>query len=246
MNTPREIGDEMLYAFIDGELDASAHAQVAAAIDADPALAQRVAQQRAMRQLLRTQFDAVLEEPIPARFLAAVAPPESAVVDLAQARAQRVKPVVRPAWQSWAAQAAALALGVLLGAVLFTRGGTQAYVQQGNELVASGALQRALSERLSEDAQADGVTIGLSVRTHDAGICRSFQLVAGQAGLACRSGSNWRIDMLTRASSSNDEYRQAGSAMPESLRLFIEARASGEPLSTEEEAIARKAGWHAD
>jgi hypothetical protein len=134
----------------------------------------------------------------------------------------------------------------LLGALFFTRGGTQNYVEQQGQLVASGALQRALSERLGGDTPADGVAIGLSVRTQDGAICRSFQLDAGQAGLACRSGSNWHIDMLTTASSSHDEYRQAGSAMPESLRLTIESRANGEPLSADEEAIARKAGWQAD
>lgn len=246
MSGPQEVSDELLYAYIDGELDAAAGARVAAAIEADPVLAQRVAQQRALRQLLSAQFDAVLEEPLPPRLLAAAAPPAAAVLDLAQARAQRDARTTRPAWQMWGAQAAALALGVLLGAVLFTRNGTQPFVQQGGELLASGALQSALSERLGEDAPADGVAIGLSIRTQDGQICRSFQLDAGQAGLACRNGDHWRVDMLTRASRSHDEYRQAGSGMPENLRLTIEARATGEPLTAEEEAIARKAGWHAD
>lgn len=238
-----EVTDEMLYAFLDGELDSAARTRVAAAIAADPALAQRVTQQRALRQLLQAQFDPVLQEPVPARLEALLVAPAAAAVDLTRARARRTARTARPAWQTWGAQAAALALGVLLGALLFTRGGTPLYVEQGGQLLARGALQTALSERLGVDAPADGVAIGLSLRTGEGEICRSFQLAAGQAGLACRSDNNWRIDMLTRATGSNDEYRQAGSALPDNLRLTIEARASSEPLTAEEEAIARQAGW---
>jgi hypothetical protein len=52
--------------------------------------------------------------------------------------------------------------------------------------------------------------------------------------------------MLTRAAQAGNEYRQAASAMPESLRLTIEARVSGEPLSADQEAIARAADWRAE
>ncbi|MET0279820.1 MAG: hypothetical protein ABW278_01675 [Steroidobacteraceae bacterium] len=248
MNTaPDVVTDELLYAFLDGELDPAARSRVMAAIDADPALAQRVTQRRALRQMLRAQFDPVLEEPIPSRLLTLAAQPDAAAVDLAQARAQREPPVPRrPAWQSFGAQAAALALGVLLGALLFTRGGAQLYIEHEGQLAARGALRSALSGRLGEDAPADGVSIGLSVRTTEGEICRSFQLDAGQAGLACRRNGEWRIDMLTRAARAGGEYRQAASALPDSLRLAIEARASGEPLSAEEEAIARAADWRAE
>lgn len=241
------VTDEQIYAFIDGEIDADLRTRVAAAIDADPALAQRVAQQRQLQQLLRAQFDPVLEEPVPDHLHAAMAPPDGAALDLATARARRSAPVTsRPAWQSWGAQAAALALGLLLGAMFFSRSGSLPYVEQGGELLARGALQEALSRKLSGDEPAGGIAIGLSIRTNEDGFCRSFTLDAGQAGLACRHDDEWRIDLLTRAASSDNAYRQAGSAMPESLRLAIEARAIGDPLSIEDEAIARGAGWRAN
>jgi hypothetical protein len=244
---PREhsLSDEQLYAFIDGELDETQRAQVAAAIDADPALAQRVAQQRAMRQLLGTHFDPVMAEPVPERLRAAIAP--APVADLAKARAERqVRSTSGPVWQPWVAQAAALALGILLGAMFFTHGGASSYVERDGELLARGALESALSDQLAGEAAVDGAAISLTIRTRDGDICRSFTLDAGQAGLACREQNEWRIDMLTRAARTADGYRQAGSTMPDTLRLAIEASADGEPLSAEDEAIARKAGWHAE
>jgi anti-sigma factor RsiW len=156
---------------------------VAAAIAGEPVLAQRVAQQRALRQLLQARFDPVLEEPVPERLHALLATPAVTALDLAQARAQReARRPRRPAWQYWGAQAAAVALGVLLGAVIFTRGGAPTYIEQSGQLLARGALQRALSGRLGEDPPAEGVVIGLTVRTTDGEICRSFRLDSGHAG----------------------------------------------------------------
>ena len=74
----------MLLAYVDGELDAAARADVDAAIAVDPQLAQRVQQQQALRQMLSATYDPVLDEPMPARLLAAArAPlPSRKVVDL--------------------------------------------------------------------------------------------------------------------------------------------------------------------
>ncbi len=236
------VSDELLYAFIDGELDPTSAARVAAAVAADPSLAQRLAQQRALREQLAMRFAPVLDEPIPERLRAAIATPDAAVLDLSQARASRAEPPAhRPAWQRWGAQAATLLLGILLGALWFGRD-TQPYFQHDGQLLARGELRRALSDRLSQQAPADGIGIGLSIPTSE-GICRSFTLATGAAGLACRSQAEWRIDMLASTARDGGDYRLAGSAFPESLRLAIEARAQGEPLSAEQEAIARSSGW---
>src|SRR5205814_674631 len=86
-----KISDELLFAYIDNELDAAARAEVEAVIAADPALAKRVDEQRALRTLLSGTFDPILSEPVPERLLAATqAPaPKARVVALAAAREQR-------------------------------------------------------------------------------------------------------------------------------------------------------------
>ncbi len=245
MNDPATtITDEMLYAWLDGELDATQAARVSAAVDADATLAQRVARQRALGAQLQSRFAPVVEEPIPDRLLATIAAPAAGVVDLNQVRARRdTRAARRPAWQEWGAIAATLVLGVLVGSVFFNRGDEQSYGVSDGRMLASGELRRALSEEISGTTGAGKVAIGLSAHTNAGEICRSFALESGPAGLACRRGSNWVIDVLAGTNASGADYRQAATSMPESLRLALESRMTGEPLTPEEEATARAKDW---
>jgi hypothetical protein len=238
------ITDEMLYAWLDGELDAAQAASVSAAVETDVTLAQRVARQRALRAQLQSRFAPVIEEPIPERLLATIAAPPAGVVDLNQVRATRSSPAARrPAWQEWGAIAATLVLGVLAGSVFFQRGNEQPYTLDDGQMLARGELQRALSEQISGTSAQGKVAIGLSAHTNAGEICRSFALESGPAGLACRRGSNWVIDVLAGTNAAHGDYRQATTAMPENLRLALESRMTGEPLTPEEEATARAKDW---
>lgn len=230
--SPPPLTEELVDAFVDGQLDPAQAAQVAAALEAHPALALRAARQRELRALLQRQFAPVLEEPVPLRLQAAAT----------GARPRAARRGAAPAWRAWGALAASLMLGVLLGLAL--RGGvTQPpYAMHEGTLVARGALGRALTGQLSQQDSAD-VVIGLSLRTPDGRICRSFSLPGGEAGLACREGERWRIDVLTTQAPATEEYRQASSRMPEMLRLAIESRAAGPVLSDAEETALRDRGW---
>jgi len=245
MNDPTTaITDEMLYAWLDGELDATQAAGISAAVDADAGLAQRVARQRALRAQLQSRFAPVIDEPIPDRLLATIAAAPATVVDLDQVRARRSLPAARrPAWQEWGAIAATLVLGVLVGTTFFNRGNEQSYTVSDGQMLARGQLQRALSGEISGATGAGKVAIGLSARMNTGEICRSFALESGPAGLACRRGSNWIIDVLAGTNASGNDYRQAATSMPESLRLALESRMAGEPLTPEEEATARAKDW---
>ncbi len=66
--------DEQLSAWLDGELDAAQSAQVQAWLQASPEHAARVRQWAADRDALRAHFSPVLQEAVPARLRAAVAP----------------------------------------------------------------------------------------------------------------------------------------------------------------------------
>jgi len=103
--------DDLLVAFLDGELEESVRAEVEAWLDADATLRARAAELSESAHLLRAAFDPVLHEPIPERLLdAARGKTAPSVVDLAAER--RKRSAVRP-WMQWAA--AAGVAGLLIG-----------------------------------------------------------------------------------------------------------------------------------
>jgi anti-sigma factor RsiW len=63
--------DELLIAYLDGELDTETSKEVAAAIAGDPALAREAQMLAETSAALRVAFDDVLHEPVPERLLAA-------------------------------------------------------------------------------------------------------------------------------------------------------------------------------
>ena len=230
MNEHATISDEMLYAFVDGELDATAAARIESALARDSALAARVAAQRALRGQLQSHFAPVLGETVPLRLQAAAA------------RAPLKARSPPPAWLQWGALAAALLLGLLLGIPFFGGNPTADFTASEGRLLAHGELKGALDGQLS--GESGTVNIGMTLRTRDGRICRSFALSAGQAGVACRRGEAWSIDLLTNSTpASEGGYRQAGSALPEPLRQYIESLTAGEPLSPAEEATLLRADW---
>lgn len=231
MTTPN---DEQLMAYADGEGDAAERAAIERAIAADPALAVRVAEYRALRERLRAAFDPVLAEPLPQRLVDAargVAP----VVDLAAERARR-------RWQAghWGALAASLCLGLLLGRLWLPAVRDTSLALQGSVAVAAGPLARALDTAPSDPQAAPR----LSFVDRDGHYCRGFALQA-QAGLACRAAEGWRIEALaaTPESAASGSYRQAGSALPPAVLTAIDARIAGAALDASAERAAIAAGW---
>src|ERR1700738_985389 len=142
--------DETVTAYADGELDVATRAALEAAMATDPQLAQRVARHRALRGRLRAALDPGLDEPLPERLLARVhgAP--------AQRRADNVIPLQHKAaprwsWPQWGAIAASLVGGALLGPLLLRTPGGAALVSREGQVLASGALARALTEQLASN-----------------------------------------------------------------------------------------------
>ena len=111
------ITPEDIAAFADGELSGEREAQVAAAIEADPELAQQVERHKSLKAMLAGHYAPVLDQPVPDRLAAMLSRPQPAeVVDFAAAREQRESKRRLPHW-GWVAGpalAASLALAVLL------------------------------------------------------------------------------------------------------------------------------------
>ncbi len=229
------IDDEKLMAYADGELDPTESAQIEGAIAADPALRDRVEAHRRMRTRLSASFEGVLEEPVPERLLAAArGEKRGEVVDLAARRTARW-----PAARRWGAMAASLAAGLLIG-VGVMNAQTPLIAVTGDGMSARGALARALDTQLASD-QESAVRIGLSFRAQDGDYCRTFELAEREtAGLACRAGNGWTVEMTT-AHEGGGEVRQA--AAPAEILNAVDAMIDGEPLDADSEARARDAGW---
>jgi len=242
------MNEETLIAYLDGELDAAARAEAERAIAADPALAERVRQQQALRARLEAAYAPVLDEPVPARLLAAARgePAPGKVFDFAAAREAR-QPRRGWQWPEWGAIAASLAAGVIGGQLLLGADDPLRSTRDGS-LVAHGALARALSAQLASAPPAGGeVQIGVSFVNRSGRYCRSFVLArdAALAGLACRDGNDWALQLLAPAAKpeAGGGYRMAASALPPALLKAIDDQIQGPPLDAAGEQAAQRRGW---
>ncbi|GAA0888614.1 zf-HC2 domain-containing protein [Rhodanobacter soli] len=248
------IDDDTLQAYVDGELDAPDAARIEAALAHDDVLARRVERARAVRARLRAAFDPVLDEPVPARLSALLQPPS------AQAATPATRPVMpagghgatrrRTAHRRWFVPGAALAASVALLAVAlwwWQPGGDLVRVQ-GGQSFAAGALTHALDEALASEPDAHApIAIGLSFRSSDGRICRTFVLHTppARAGLACHESAGWALPVLAAATApeGSGELRQAASALPPEVQAAVDARLRGNVFDARQERAARDAGW---
>ena len=249
------IDDDILQAYVDGELDAASAARIDTALAHDAALARRVQQARDVRAQLRAAFDPVLDEPVPTRLSALLQPPS------AQSATPATSPVMpagghgatrgRTTHRRWFVPSAALAASVTLLAVAFWwwQPGGDLVRMQGGQSFAAGALTHALDEALASEPKANApVAIGLSFRSSDGRICRTFVLHTppARAGLACHSDTGWVLPVLAAATppEGGGELRQAASALPPAVQAAVDARLRGNVFDAQQERAARDAGWH--
>jgi len=127
MSTPKTVDQTSLHAFVDGELDETARAEVEAWLAGHPEDAARVGAYRGQNAGLHGLFDAVLDEPVPERLRhAAIARP------------------ARAPWPAWARIAAAV---VLLFAGGLSGWGLRDF-QAGNDGVAKSFVEHAVGAHL--------------------------------------------------------------------------------------------------
>lgn len=231
------IAREELAAFADGELPEARAAEVAAAVEADPALAREVEAHRALKARLSGHFAPMLDEPVPDRLAtmlqAGEAPPQAEVADLAAARERRRERRAVPRW-GWVVGPA---LAASLALVVFLPRGEQDPAYAGASLAA--ALDSTLIAEQAPDAD---TRILLSFRDAQGEFCRAFSRTQG-SGIACRDEQGWRIEAQGEGSArAQSEYRMAG-ADEASILARAQEMAQGPALDAEAEAAARAAGW---
>lgn len=228
--------DEEFFAWLDGELEGEQAARVAARVAETPELAARAEQHRRLTADIRGAFAPVLEANVP--------PPrfEAEVVDFGARARERD---ARRSWfgaPQWAAMAATLALGLVVGNTLADNRSVSPITAEGGQLIAAASLDEALDTRLASAPADTGARIGLSYRDSSGKVCRSF--VDGAAsGVACREGEEWRIrGLFQSAEGQSSEYRMAAGQDPR-LAELVSSTIAGEPFDAEQEKAAQANGW---
>jgi hypothetical protein len=251
-----KIHDETLMAYIDGELDDAARADMETALHEDPVLADRAARHRKLRSQLESAYAAELEEPVPDRLLEMLRSTSGQGTSVADLGARRARAALKTPAARWnGVRLTSMAAGLLLavaGAV-FLWHGSQSILERSADgsLVARGALAQGLSDQLSGDSpSASGVTVGLSFVAKSGDYCRTFSIAHGTegAGLACRRNDHWQISVFTQPEAggpggSGTEYRTAGSSIPPAVLAAVQAEISGDPLDLVGEIAARERDW---
>ncbi|MCD2515275.1 hypothetical protein LQ564_02995 [Massilia sp. G4R7] len=250
-----KFSDDLLIAYLHGELAEPARAAVERAMRADPVLAARIAQHRrseARAHIFSVSANGHHDGGQPQRQL----PPKGAkVVHLDAIRPGRPVPPPAPSAQhGWRARhwlavggalAAALATGLVAGALGWQQlqGGPRLVMLVAGDgaLVARGRLVDALGEQLASPGPAEtGVRIGVTFVSKDGGYCRSF-VVDTSAGLACRGNGRWTIPVLAQAPA-GAAYLD-GSVPPPAVQAAIDARIVGAALDPQAERAAQQRGW---
>lgn len=247
MNTPAHAwSDAEVQAFVDGELQADQAARFTAQVRLDLALAQRVAQQRALRAKLADAFNPVLREPIPERLLDAMQGKAGAATPIGASRHTRARHgAPGPLW--WSAAAAGIIAAWVIGWRM-PRAVEEPLMSGPSGLQAGGILAEALSQRLSaEGSKEHGVLVSLSFKAGDGRYCRTFSLDSGIDGLACRNADAWQIVATGRLPTDDTAvgrtYRLASSELSPAVLAAISRWQAGDALTREQERQVRDSGW---
>jgi hypothetical protein len=244
-----KFSDELLIAFVNGELAEPARAAVERALRADPAIAARVAQLRARRSRVYGVVAGGRDSGGHAH--AHGTPGGAKVVQLDMVRAARSGapppvPEVKPLWmlRHWSAVGAALVAGVLAGGFGWHvwQGEAELASLSGAEgaLVAQGRLASALTAQLASPGPSGRVRIGISFLAKDGKYCRSF-VMDTTAGLACRDGGRWKVPVLAQGAAG--AAWMDGTGLPPAVLDAIDERIAGAPLGAAAERAAHARGW---
>lgn len=226
-----DIDEAMLIALVDGELDEVNRRRVERAVAGDPALAERLAQHRRLRERLAGHYGPMAQEPVPDRL--------RSLLDASGTAVPLGRPVRR--WGSWAtggAIAASLVLG--LGVGRLSREDVGPIGMQNGVMVAKGPLATALDSQLASAQDDAAIRIGLTFQRKGGGWCRSFD--GAMAGVACREGEGWQVQQVLPGAGRETAYRQASSA---DVRVMatVDALMAGAPVDAAGEKAAVAKGW---
>jgi hypothetical protein len=230
------VGDEKFFAWLDGELEPAEAAEVAAKVAGDAELTRLGEEHRALNARLSHAFDPLVEAPLPERLRAALRAREGKVIDFTAAAGRRKW----SALSQWAAIAATLAIGILVGTMVPRGSGGPVQLENG-KVYAAASLDQALTAQLAS-APAKDLRIGVTFRDRSGAICRSFTGPTA-SGLACRDGGRWQLRGLFAAPEGQaSDYRMAAGMDP-NLAALVDSSMAGVPFDPGQEKAAKQRGW---
>ena len=262
-----KLDEEILMAYVDGELDPQRVTEVEALLAEDAEARATVQIFRDSAATLRGAFDDMLREPVPTRLLAAVkASPTGSVSDLRLARRQRPSRFF-PA-TTWA-QAAAVAL--LVGAGYMAAQWTSRVLEpsaqvatvdpllnEALETIASGSV---FARQEQEGSIRRDIMPLLTFRDANDRYCREFESTLKvpddqqvSYGVACRERGVWQPQALMARpliaptlrdgpAADQSQYVPAMGSDVVGFDTVIQKLIVGEPLSAEEETALLSRGW---
>ena len=224
MSGEARITDEMLMAYVDGELPP----EIAAAVEraaAEPQMARRINGFRRSRSATREAFAGLLDTPPPAHLVATVMPPR------------------RPAWRSRTALPLAAALVLVIGIGGYWAGRLSGQAPDSLTAVAgSQALIMALGTQPSGAPLDIGAARLMLTGTYPIsdGLCRSFALTRGSEalrGAGCDHGGGWRTELLVTDSTARAGAAPASGLAAELVDGFLDSAGAGAALPPAEEKL---------
>lgn len=235
-----KVTDEMLMAYVDGEVDAATRKDVLRTVEADPKLAARLREFEETRRLARLAYRDIIETPAPERLVGSIL--NAGRADDREEAASKVVAFPRRRMMM-----AALPLAASI-ALVFGAGGYW-WGQSGGSGPADVLGPSAVAEALSETASGEATAVEIagaesyldSLATYRVvgGICRTFDLSGGSLetplrGVGCGRGEVWTVDMAV-AFGGQDTYSPASAGLAESINVYLDSLEAEGPLAPEDE-----------
>jgi len=236
------VTDDMITAWLDGEVSPKERQAVETAISASPELGMRVARLSRADRMLAPAFAETLNAPIPQRFEALLAAPKTG--GSISSWMSRLADLFAP--RPMAIATASLLLGVAVGGVVLSHdsAGPAFETAADGQLVANRQMAMTLASTES-GAESGALRVRLSVVDEAGRYCRQFE-TASAAGLACLDGRDWKVDTLVPATPQADGlYVMADGTPDPAIAAALQRRGVREVLDRDQEAAAIASGWKA-
>lgn len=246
----KQVTDEQLSAYIDGELTADDAEIIKHAVNADPALAGRLAELESNDWRIVDAYSQLDDVPMPDEVMALLNVADSSS---SQEYSDNVVefPLLgnsgrKPLWSQTLAASVALIAGLGIGMLVAN---TDNETAQGLEIASvstSGSELFNLLETLpsGHTAEISGTSVKpiLSFRSESGSYCREFQQedsARSSRAVACRAMNSWETQFVVFQASNagkNAEFSTASSMEEQKFAELVTSRMVGDALSQEEEA----------
>lgn len=243
-----EINDEVLSAYMDGELEAGETLDVRDAIEADPALGERLAALTAADALVRKHAHALDQQPLPASVLRRLEEPSGAMdTKEPESNVIRVDFLRRSCRYVQTHAAAAACLVLALGVVAFVAGRMDGRAVPGVSEYAAALANSTSGDTIRLD-ESNTLVTRFSFRDESGRFCRQYRLQTPEQStenVACHADNGWVvIASLDATLADGGEYRPA-SQLP-AMDSLLDEMMAGAPLSLTEERQLIRNNWRAD